>query len=155
MGRHQTNAVQLTNEERCLLEEQCKKGSWSPREVTRAKVLLLADMNGPSPMQDEDIAEKLNCSKSAVSYRRKRFFVTGGSIEDTIFDKPRSGRPTIIDGAVDAHMTTIACSTPPEGHSKWTLRLIKDRLVKLEIIDSISHTTVGDALKKKHQAVAE
>lgn len=148
MGRHQKNTVFLTNEERALLEEQTKGGSWSPREVTRAKILLLADLNGPHALQNEAIAEKLNCSKSSVAYRRKRFADTK-SVEDTIFDNPRSGRPTIIDGAVDAHMTTIACSSPPDGRSKWTLRLIKDRLVSLEIIDNISHTTVGRTLKKK------
>jgi len=154
MGRHQTNVVLLTEKERTLLEEQSKHGTWTPREVTRSKILLLADMNGPDPLEDEEIVNELGCSKSAVRYRRKRFADTR-SIEDTIFDKPRTGRPTIVDGAVDAHMTTIACSTPPEGHAKWTLRLIKDRLITLVIVDSISHTTVGDALKKKHQAMAE
>lgn len=148
MGRHQTNAVLLNDEERQLLEEQTKQGSWTPREVIRAKILLLADLNGTKPLEDADIAEKLKCSISSVAYRRKRFADTR-SIEDTIFDKARSGRPTIIDGAVDAHMTTIACSSPPKGHSQWTLRLIKDRLITLDVIDSISHSTVGMALKKK------
>lgn len=148
MGRHQTNPVLLTNEERVLLEEHTKKGSWSPREVMRAKILLLADFNGSQPLEDEDIAKMLHCSISSVKYRRKRFSETR-NIEDTIFDKVRSGRPTIIDGVVDAHMTTIACSTPPEGHSQWTLRLIKDRLIALEVIDNVSHSTIGLALKKK------
>jgi transposase len=148
MGKHQTNGVFLTEEERTLLDEQTMHGSWSPREVIRAKILLLADLSGPNPLQDEEIAKQLGCSISSVAYRRKRFADTR-SIEDTIFDKARSGRPTIIDGAIDAHMTTIACSSPPEGHCRWTLRMIKDRLITLNVIDSISHTTVGDALKKK------
>lgn len=148
MGRHQRNEVFLTEEERALLQEQTKHGSWNPREVNRAQILLLADLSGPTPLQDEEIAKKLGCSISSVAYRRKRFADTR-SIEDTIFDQARSGRPTIIDGAIDAHMTTIACSNPPEGHCKWTLRLIKDRLITLNVIDSISHTTVGNALKKK------
>lgn len=148
MGRRQTNAVFLTESERALFEKQTKNGSWSPREVLRAKILLLADFNGPTPLEDQDIALLLNCSVSSVAYRRKRFVDTK-SIEDTIFDKSRCGRPSIIDGAVDAHITTIACSTPPEGHSKWTLRLIKDRLITLDITDTISHTTVGTTLKKK------
>jgi hypothetical protein len=95
MGRHQTNEVLLTHEERNVLEEQTKQGSWSPREVIRAKILLLADLNGPNPLEDEAIAKKLNCSISSVAYRRKRFADTR-SVEDTIFDKSRSGRPTII-----------------------------------------------------------
>lgn len=148
MGRHQVNVVALSKEERAFLEKQIKHGAWRPREVIRAKILLLTDVNGSDPLEDKDIVQKLGCSIPTIVLRRRRFAETG-SIEDTIFDKARSGRPTIIDGTVDAHMTTIACSTPPEGRSKWTLRLIKDRLVTLEIVDSISHTTVGDALKKK------
>ena len=148
MGRHQTNAVLLTDEERALLEEQTKHGSWSPREVTRAKILLLADFNGPHCLEDEAIAEKLNCSLSSVAYRRKRFADTR-SVEDTIFDKARSGRPTIVDAAVDAHVTMIACSTPPEGFARWSLNLIRDRVVSLEIIDDISSSTIGRTLKKK------
>lgn len=148
MGRHQTHPIFLNAEERAFLENSCKKGDWSPRIVKRAKILLLADCNSEKPHEDEEIVDKLRCSKSAVAYRRKRFSDTG-SIEDTLFDKPRNGRPTIIEGAVDAHMTKIACSSPPKGHAKWSLRLIKDRMVSLEIIETISHTTVGNALKKK------
>lgn len=148
MGRHQSNMVILSEEERNLLEENCRKGTWTPRQIIRAKILLLANQNGSQPHLDHEIAEKLNCSLSAVRYRRKRFINTK-AIEDTIFDDERSGRPSIIDGAIDAHMTTIACCEPPLGHSKWSLRLIKDRLIALEIIDDISHTTVSRTLKKK------
>lgn len=148
MGRHQTNAVLLTEEERALLEEQTKQGTWTPREVTRAKILLLADFNGPHCLQDEAIAKRLNCSLSSVAYRRKRFTETK-SLEDTIFDKARSGRPTIVDAAVEAHVTMIACSEPPEGYAKWSLNLIRDRVVSLKIIDDISPATVGRMLKKK------
>lgn len=149
MGRHQSLAIFLTEQERALLEEHCKKGDWTPREVLRATILLLADQNGPNPLLDEEIAEQLNCSLSTVWNRRRRFCETR-SIEDSIFDKARTGRPTIIDGAIDAHMTTIACTEAPEGRSRWTLRLIRDRMIALEIIDEISHTTVGKALKKKN-----
>lgn len=148
MGRHQSHRVHLTKSERALLEEHTKHGDWSPREVTRAKILLLADQNAPTPLLDHEIVKELGCSLTAVRYRRYRFNQTK-CIEDTIFDNARSGRPTIIDGATDAHMTTIACSTPPEGRAKWTLRLIKDRMIELNIIDEISHATVGRVLKKK------
>lgn len=149
MGRHQIHAIHLTTQERALLEEHCRKGDWTPREVRRAQILLLADQNGPNPLLDEEIAEQLHCSLSSVQYRRKRFSETR-SIEDTIFDNARTGRPSIIDGAVEAHMTTIACTEAPEGRSRWTLRLIRDRMIALEIIDEISHTTVSKALKKKN-----
>jgi transposase len=140
--------VRLTKTERTFLNEQTRSGNWTPRQVTRAKILILADIDGPDCLLDEEICEHLGCSLSTVSKRRKRFAETR-SVEDTIFDKARPGRPTIVDGAVDAHMTSIACSEAPEGRSRWTLRLIKDRLVTLEVIDEISHTTVARALKKK------
>jgi hypothetical protein len=71
------------------------------------------------------------------------------SIEDTIFDKPRIGRPTIVDGATEAHITMLACTNPPEGYASWTLNLIRDRVVTLNIVDDISSSTVGRVLKKK------
>lgn len=148
MPQHQKNIVHLTTDERNLLEQQTKNGQWRPREVIRAKILLLADINGPDALQDATIAKQLNCSKGAVIQRRKRFAQTQ-SIEDTIFDNPRSGRPTIVDGAVEAHITMIACSNPPRGQCKWSLNLIRDRVVCLNIIDDISSSTVGRVLKKK------
>ena len=148
MGRHQENIVHLTEDERTLLIQQTTSGQWTPREVMRAKILLLADVNGPHAMQDKEISEQLGCSKNSVIYRRKRFATTK-SIEDTIFDNPRTGRPTIVDGAVEAHITMIACSTPPDGYARWTLNLVRDRVVSLKVIDNISPSTVGRALKKK------
>lgn len=147
MGRHQSNIIYLTEQERTYLEAHCRKGEWSPRVVLRAKILLLADQNY-KPRLDHEIAEMLKVSLSTVRYRRKRFELTK-CIEDTLFDQERSGRPTIVDGAVEAHMTMIACSSPPEGQATWTLRLIRDRIVTLEIVDNISHATVGRTLKKK------
>jgi transposase len=148
MGQHQKNIIQLTDDERKLLEQQTKSGSWKAREVLRAKILLLADINGPHAFQDSEIAKQLDCSINTVMKRRKRFADTQ-SIEDTIFDSYRSGRPTIVDGAIEAHITMIACSTAPEGYSRWSLNLIRDRVVSLKVIDDISPATVGRVLKKK------
>ena len=148
MPRHQKNIVHLTNEERSFLEQYIKSGQWRPREVQRAKILLLADINGPHAMQDHQIVKNLGCSECAVISRRKRFAETQ-SIEDTLFDKPRIGRPTIVDGATEAHMTKIACTNPPEGYARWSLNLIRDRVVARKVIDSISSSTVGRVLKKK------
>jgi transposase len=145
---YQSHIVALSKKERDFLIEHCKKGDWTARVIIRAKILLLADQNADRTFSDPEIAEMLNISLSSVRYRRKRFSETK-NIEDTLFDNSRSGRPTIIDGAIDAHMTTIACSEAPEGHAKWSLRLIRDRMVALDIIDSISHMTVGRVLKKK------
>lgn len=148
MPRHQKNIVHLTDEERSFLEQNIRSGQWRPREVQRAKILLLADINGPHAMQDFEISQSLGCSECAVTSRRKRFAETQ-SIEDTIFDRPRTGRPTIVDGAVEAHVTMIACTTPPEGYARWSLNLIRDRVVTLNVIDNISSSTVGRVLKKK------
>lgn len=148
MGQHQKNIVHFTDEEREILKQQTKSGQWRAREVMRANILLLADIKGPHALQDSEIGERLGCSKSSVIYRRKRFAQTQ-SIEDTIFDNHRSGRPTIVDGATDAHLTMIACSTPPEGYSGWSLNLIRDRVVTLNVIDAISSSTVGRVLKKR------
>lgn len=147
MPSHPKHIVKLTDNERELLTQQCQSGDWPPRQVIRAKILLLADIDGPA-LLDEEISERLGCTVRTICNRRKQFAVTG-SVEDTIFDKPRTGRPTLIDGAVDAHMTTIACSTPPDGRSQWTLRLIRDRMIALEVVETISHTTVRAGLKKK------
>lgn len=148
MGRHQRNIVRLTDEERALLEQHTKSGQWRPREVQRAKILLLADIRGPHAMQDSEISRHLGCSETAVIQRRKRFAQTQ-CIEDTLFDHPRSGRPTIVDGAVEAHITRIACTTPPEGYASWSLNLIRERVVALNVIDDISPSTVRRVLKKK------
>lgn len=140
--------IKLTAEEREFLNKHTKSRAWTPRQVLRARILLLADIDGPYQYVDAAIAEELGCALATVFNIRKRF-CTMGSIEDALFDKPRPGRPTLVDGAVEAHMTAIACSAPPEGRSQWTLRLIKDRLISLEIVDNISHMTIARGLKKK------
>lgn len=148
MGQHPQHIVHLSDDERNLLNQHTKSGKWTPREVQRAMILLLADINGPHALQDSEISEKLGCSISTVSLRRKRFSMTQ-NLEDTLFDKPRSGRPTIVDGAVEAHLTKIACSTAPDGYAKWSLSLIRDKVITLNVIDEISPSTVGRVLKKK------
>lgn len=148
MGKHQRYIVQLDEAQRNLLNTLIKTGEWKPRVVQRAMVLLLADIDGKHALQDNDICDKLGCSMFFVGSMRTRFAKTQ-SIEDTIFDRPRSGRPTIVDGAVEAHVTKIACSSPPTGYARWSLNLIRDRVVSLNIIDTISPSTVGRCLKKK------
>jgi hypothetical protein len=152
MGRHQKNLVHLTEEEQNFLNQYTRSGSGRAREVLRAKILLLADINGPHAMQDFQIAQQLGCCEGAVLYRRRRFAQTQ-SIEDTLFDNPRPGRPTIVDGAVEAHITRLACTTPPKGYAKWSLNLIRNRVVALDIVDTISPTTVGRVLKKKSSSL--
>lgn len=141
--------VTLTKEERERLESIIKQGKQSARKFNRARILLLADegIDGPA-MTDNEISKKLDISISTVA-RVRRLLITKGQIDDVLnFNHDKAGRPPKIDGTVQATLIAQACSAPPEGRSRWTVRLLADRLVTLEVVDSISHTAVADALKK-------
>lgn len=144
MGIKQTYEVVLTAEEREHLIKNTKGGDWSPREVKRGQILLKADKNNEAK-KDREIAEELHCCQYTVTKLRERFSkVRLGVIQD----KPRTGRPRIIDGDVEAHIIAVACSEAPEGRDRWTLRLIAGRLVTLTDIESCSYGSVRNVLKK-------
>jgi Homeodomain-like domain len=150
MARPHTKKIELTLEEKQQLERGCKYGDWTARKITRARVLLLANVGATAtqikPLKDEDIAKEAKCSKSMVGYVRKRF---QSERLKSLDEHNRSGRPKIVDGLVEAQMIAIACSKAPEGRERWTLRLLADRLVELvDDLDDISYTTIGKALKK-------
>jgi transposase len=89
-------------------------------------------------------------SQGTVSNLKKRYF-TGG-LERALYDLPRPGAKPKIDGEVEAHLIALTCSDAPEGYDHWTLRLLADRLVTMEVVESISHVAVGDALKKMNSS---
>jgi|SRR3984957_1264527 len=141
--------VTLNNKEREYLEAIINEGKQSNRKFNRAKILLLCDegSDGPS-MTDEKIAEKLDVSLSTVA-RVRRLFITNENVEAVLnFNHTKAGRLPKIDGRVQATLVAQACSQPPEGRCKWTLSLLADRLVELNVVDAISRTAVGTALKK-------
>ena len=141
--------VILNNKEREYLEAIIKDGKQSNRKFNRAKILLLADegIEGPS-MIDKDIAEKLDVSLSTVA-RVRRLFITKENVEAVLnFNHENAGRLPKIDGTVQAALIAQACSKPPEGRCRWTLKLLADRLVELELVDNISPTAIATALKK-------
>ena len=145
MGRTKQYSVCLTNSERKALHAFVSSGRKSARQITRARVLLLADAG----KTDREIIDLLGVSRPTVSSMRKKY--ARGDYDhvlDLLPDDPRSGRPIQVDSGVEAHISMIACSEPPEGAARWTLHLIADKLVKLEIIDTISHERVRQALKK-------
>jgi transposase len=144
MGKRQKHQVKLTKQERALLIEKISSGKWQARNVKRAQILLKADKNQDYPQQDWAIAEDIYCSRRMVTKLRERFAKEGLSCLE---DKPRMGRRRKFDGDVEAHIIAVACSTPPEGHKRWTLRLIANRVVLLTD-QSCSHTSVGSILKK-------
>ena len=135
--------VNLTEEERKELTSLTTTGRQSVRRTLHARILLKAD-NG---LIDEEISEHLNISVRTAERVRKQCVLDG--IEAALNPKQRPPRDPRVDGEVEARLVQLACSEPPEGYQRWTLRLLADRLVELEVIDRISHETVRQRLGKK------
>lgn len=141
--------VDLTPEERDSLLAMVKRGSASARKLTRARVLLLADEG----RKDEEIAAALHSSRPTVERVRRRF--VDGGLGYALNDRSRSGAPRKLSGRDEAMLVALACSAPPEGRTSWTMQLLADRLVSIEVIECISDETVRRVLKKRVEAVAE
>jgi transposase len=142
MGRKKLYNVSLKEGEREELKRNLRKGKSSARSQTRARILLLADEG----RDDNEISDVLKVSKSTASRIRKRYYE--GGLNFALHEKARSGAPLKMDGRIEAQLTLLACSDPPEGRSKWTVRLLADKLVEMEVVDSISHMSVQRLLKK-------
>ena len=134
--------VRLSCKDREDLLKLINGGKSSARVLTRTRILLLAD----ELKADEKIADTLKVSIPTVARVRKRYCL--GGLESALYDRPRSGAPPKARGRFEAHLSALACSEPPEGHARWTLRLLADRVVELGLIDSISHTGISKLLKK-------
>lgn len=134
--------VKLTDEERQSLLELTSRGKVRARTMKRAQILLKADEG----MKDADIMSGLNTSRPTVERIRKRF-VEGG-VEKGLYDDPRPGSKMKLDGRAEAELIALACSDAPDGHEKWSLRLLADKLVELDIVEGISPETVRQYLKK-------
>jgi transposase len=137
------NHIKLNKQERKFLREIIKSGKGSARKITRSRILLLADKG----KTDKEIADALDVCLTTIYYIRQRYCREG--LEDAINEKPRSGQPIKITGKAMAKITAIACSKPPEGHARWSLRLLADRIVELNIVKTISYQSVRTILKKK------
>lgn len=144
MGQKQKHQVRLTKQERALLIERTSSGEWVARKIKRAQILLKADKNQDDPQQDWAIAKDLYCSRRMVTSLRERFSKERFHCLD---DKPRTGRRKKFDGDIEAHIIAVACSAPPEGRERWTLRLLADRIVELTK-ESCSHKSIDLILKK-------
>ena len=139
--------VDLTTEERQTLETIVHKGAHSSLKLMRAHILLKADSNGPG-WSDARIAEAFGCHEQTAYNVRKRF-ATRGRLS-ALERKPQS-RPSHVrklDGQGEARLIALACSDPPEGFARWTLQLLADELVELQIVESISIETIRQTLKK-------
>ena len=139
--------VNLTQAERSELGRLTLGGRISVRKLNRIKILMLADESHENGHKtDREIAEKLDISPATVG-RTRRAYVEKG-LKEALNETPRSGRPPVISGATRAQITALACSTPPEGFGQWSLRLLADKAVELQFIETISHESVGTILKK-------
>lgn len=142
MAKH----IILTTEERTELSQLIKSGNHAARVLGRARILLLLDRSQGEQRKLQEIAAVMLTSMSRVCNIKKRYFA--GGLEESLYDRPRPGAQPKITGEVEAHLIAITCSDPPEGQARWTLRLLADKLVELELVESISHVAIGDALKK-------
>lgn len=143
-----SHLVSLCSEERASLETLISTGLSSAKRQTHGRILLKAD-SGPegAGWSDEQISEALEVSISTVARVRKRFAREG---MNCLAKRPPVRRPSRLrlDGEQEAHLLALACSPPPEGQAHWTLRLLSDRMVILEHVESISHETIRQTLKK-------
>jgi transposase len=138
--------VRLTDAERQTLGEVVAKLKGSSQKVRRAQVLLKADADGPC-WTDAEIADAFGCRTKTVENIRERFVTEG--FEITLEGKPQAKpRPKLLDGEQEAKVIAMRLGPPPAGFANWTLRLLADQLVALEIVGSISHETVRCTLKK-------
>ena len=134
--------VDLEDEERTRLLDLIQKGEHSARKLNRARILLLADEG----KTDGEIAEALHTGTATVQRTRQRF--VEGNLDGALNERPRPGAQRKLDEKAKAMLETLAQSKPPAGRKRWTLQLLADRLVALQVVESISQETVRKEVKK-------
>jgi len=144
---HKKYIVRLMDEERQTCMDVVKKLKGTSQKVRRAQILLKADADGPA-WNDAQIAEAFNCRIQTIENLRKRFVIE--SFELALNGKKRHTPPTqpLLDGKGEAKLISMRLGKPPAGYGRWTLQLLADELVALEVVDSISYETVRQTLKK-------
>jgi len=139
--------VRLTDAERAICEATIKNEKGKSEKLRRATILLRADLDGPA-WKDQNISEAVGCSSRTVENVRQAFVLEG--FEEALVRKKRATAPTPkrLDGAGEAKLIAMRLGKPPAGYGHWTLRLLADQLVELEVVDSICPETVRQTLKK-------
>ena len=139
--------VRLTDEERAVCEATVKKEKGKSEKLRRAVILLKADVDGPG-WNDERISEAVGCHTRTVENVRREFVLEG--FEAALVRKKRTtpATPKLLDGAAEAKLIAMRLGKPPVGYGRWSLRLLADQLVELEVVESISPETVRQTLKK-------
>jgi DNA-binding CsgD family transcriptional regulator len=140
--------IDLTPEERSLIEDITKKGKHESRTVLSARALLLCDSSQVEALTSSEISKALGMSERTIDRLKKRFVEEG--LDSALSRKPMdmSSRDIKFDGAFEARLIALACSEAPEGSSRWTVRLLAEKAVELNIIDSVSPMTIQRTLKK-------
>jgi homeodomain-containing protein len=139
--------VRLSDEERAVCQEVIKKLKGSSQKVRRAQILLKADADGPGWI-DSRIAEAFNCRVQTIENVRKRLVTEGFELALEGKKRQAPATPPKLDGEGEAKLIAMRLGKPPAGYGHWTLHLLADELVALEVVDSISHETVRKVLKK-------
>jgi len=139
--------VRLSDAERRVCDDVVKKLKGKSQKARRARILLKADADGPA-WTDEKISEAFGCRVQTVENVRKRFVTE--SFESALEGQKRETPPTlpILDGEAEAKVIAMRLGKPPAGYGRWTLRLLAEQVVELEIVESISHETIRTTLKK-------
>lgn len=141
--------ITLEAEERRSLEQLLAKGKADVRRLKHAQILLNSDeANGNRAWRVPRIAEAVGCGTATVERVRRRFVEDGLEMALSPYRSPRREYRPKLDGEQEARLITLACSAPPEGRARWTLRLLADAMVELELVESLSHETVRQTLKK-------
>ncbi len=140
--------VSLTTEERVYLEKLVSSGNASARKLRRARILLKSDCSEGRPNWTyEAICDAFDVNAVTVTNIRKAF--SEGGLEKALNrKKPEREYEHRLDGYAEAHLIALTCGDAPEGYDRWTLRLLQDRFIKLEIVESVSHETIRTTLKK-------
>ena len=139
--------VRLTADQRRILDELVHTGTAPAHAARRARILLKADADGPDAWPDERIADALDICRMTVARVRQQFAADG---LDATLHKRKAARRQYrkLDGRQEARLIALACSKAPEGHACWTMKLLADQLVELEVVESIDPATVWRTLKK-------
>lgn len=140
--------VTLTDEERAELTAIVNKGKGNARRMTRSRILLLADENrADGGWKDADIAQALGVHQRTVERVREKCVKMG--IEAALnHSRSKKKYERLLDGAAEARLVQLACSGAPDGHESWTMQMLADQLIELEIVETISRETVRTTLKK-------
>lgn len=140
--------VTLTIEERQELTALVNKGKGLAGKLKRARILLMADeAQDNGGWKDDDIVQALHTSRRTVERTREKCVELG--VEAAInHTQPRKTRGKVLDGAAEARLVQLACSKAPDGHERWTLQMLADKLIELEVVETVSYETVRTTLKK-------